>query len=244
LPKTICCGKVAVLFRLLRKTLVLLMKFRALLFDLDGTLIDSRADLVASINLMLEELGHSALPASQVITFVGEGIRLLVERSLRASLQREPEESHILRALEIYAGKYREHLLDETRPYPEVYDTLAALAHLPKAVVTNKPHAFTLTILEALDLQRHFVAVISGDSLPERKPSPLPLLEAARLCEVAPRDCLMVGDSRVDILAGQAAGMKTCGYMSGFRGQEELISAQADFLIQEFGALRALVSGK
>jgi phosphoglycolate phosphatase len=223
---------------------ILLMEFRALLFDLDGTLIDSRADLVTSINLMLDELGYVPLPAAQVITFVGEGIRLLVERSLRASLQREPQEAQILHALEVYAGKYREHLLDQTRPYPEVYETLAALEPLPKAVVTNKPHAFTMSILEALDLQRHFVAIISGDSLPERKPSPIPLLEAARLCEAAPADCLMVGDSRVDMLAGQAAGMKTCGYVGGFRGQEELAAANADFLIERFGELRALVIGQ
>ncbi len=219
------------------------MNFRALLFDLDGTLIDSRADLVTSINLTLDELGYKTLPAAQVITFVGEGIRLLVERALRASLQREPEEPQILRALEIYAGKYRVHLLDQTRLYPQVLDTLNALAEWPKAIVTNKPIEFTLTILEALDLQRHFAAILGGDSLPERKPSPLPLLEAARVCEVLPTDCLMIGDTRIDMLAGHAAGMKTCGYVGGFRGQEELVAAQADFLIERFGELRKLVEG-
>lgn len=217
------------------------MNFRALLFDLDGTLIDSRADLVTSINLMLDDLGYVTLPAAQVITFVGEGIRLLVERSLRASLQQEPEETQILTALEVYAGKYREHLLDQTRVYPEVYETLTALHSLPKAVVTNKPIEFTKPILEALDLQQHFVAVLGGDSLPERKPSPAPLLEAARLCEVAPADCLMIGDTQIDMLAGQAAGMKTCGYVGGFRGEAELLAAQADFLVTRFGELTALV---
>lgn len=217
------------------------MNFRALLFDLDGTLIDSRDDLATSINLMLDELGYQTLPATQVISFVGEGIRLLVERSLCASLQQEPEEAQILTGLQVYAGKYREHLLDQTRVYSEVYETLAALRAVPKAIVTNKPYEFTKTILEALDLQEHFVAVLGGDSLPERKPAPAPLLEAARLCEVAPADCLMIGDSRVDMLAGQAAGMKTCGYVSGFRGKAELQAAQADFLFAYFGELPALV---
>lgn len=216
------------------------MIFRALLFDLDGTLIDSRTDLATSINLMLDELGYVPLPSNQVISFVGEGIRLLVERSLRASLQSEPQEAQILQALEVYAGKYREHLLDQTQPYPQVLKTLEAIS-LPKAVVTNKPYEFTLTILDALDLRRHFTAILGGDSLPERKPSPLPLLEAARLCEAAHADCLMVGDSRVDILAGQAAGMKTCGYVGGFRGKEELVAAHADFLIEEFSELCQLV---
>lgn len=219
------------------------MNFRALLFDLDGTLIDSRADLVTSVNLMLDELSYGTLSATQIISFVGEGIRLLIERSLRACLQHEPQEAQILQALEVYAGKYREHLLDQTRLYPEVAETLQALSHLPKAVVTNKPHEFTLTILDALDVQPHFVAVIGGDSLPERKPSPAPLLEAARLCEVAPEDCLMIGDTRIDMLSGQAAGMKTCGYIAGFRGKEELEAARADFLIERFGELRELVGG-
>lgn len=217
------------------------MKFRALLFDLDGTLIDSRADLATSINLMLDQLGYVTLPATQVISFVGEGIRLLVERALRASLQREPEEGQILTALEVYAGKYREHLLDQTQVYPEVYETLTALQAVPKAVVTNKPYEFTKTILTALDLQQYFVAVLGGDSLPERKPAPAQLLEAARLCEVAAADCLMIGDSRIDMLAGQAAGMKTCGFVSGFRGETELVAVQADFLFTRFGELPKLV---
>jgi phosphoglycolate phosphatase len=214
------------------------MNFRGLLFDLDGTLIDSRADIVTSVNLMLDELGYVPLPAVQVITFVGEGMRLLIERALRASLAQEPEESLVSHALEMYRGKYREHLLDQTHVYPEVYETLEALAHLPKAVVTNKPHEFTVTILEALDLQKYFRAVIGGDSLPERKPAPAPLLEAARLCEVAPIDCLMIGDTKVDMEAGKAARMKTCGFIGGFRGERELIEANADFLIERFGELQ------
>lgn len=217
------------------------MSFRGLLFDLDGTLIDSRADIVTSVNLMLDELGYVPLPAVQVITFVGEGMRLLIERALRATLSREPEDDLVSHALEMYRGKYREHLLDQTRAYPEVYETLEALSHFPKAVVTNKPHEFTVTILEALDLQKHFVAVIGGDSLPERKPDPAPLLEAARLCEVAPTDCMMIGDTKVDIQAGKAAGMKTCGYIGGFRGERELTEANADFLIERFGELRTLL---
>lgn len=217
------------------------MTFRGLLFDLDGTLIDSRADLVTSVNLMLDELGYMTLPAVQVISFVGEGIRLLIERALRASLEREPEESQVLHALDVYRGKYREHLLDQTQPYPQVVETLTQLAAWPKAVVTNKPIEFTVTILEALDLQRHFVAVLGGDSLPKRKPDPAPLLEAARLCQVPPTDCLMVGDTKVDMQAGKAAGMKTCGFVGGFRGKRELVEANADFLIEYFGELKNLL---
>ena len=219
------------------------MNFQCLLFDLDGTLIDSRADLIKSINLMLRELACEPLADSQVIGFVGEGIRLLVERSLRASQSREPDEAQILAALQIFSHQYQEHLLDQTHVYPEVLTTLEALLHWPKAIVTNKPIHFTQTILTGLGLASHFKAVIGGDSAPARKPSPLPLLEAARRCEIRPENCLMIGDTRIDILAGQAAGMKTCGYVGGFRGKDELVQAGASFLIEKFGELPELLEG-
>ncbi len=218
------------------------MTYHCLLFDLDGTLIDSKADIATSINLMLNELGQASLSLERVLGFVGEGMRLLVGRALQASLERVPQEQETDRALEVYLRHYSEHLLDQTYIYPEVEETLAAFAHLPKAIVTNKPYDFTVTLLERLNLLSHFAVVLGGDSLPERKPAPLPLLEAATRCEVTPDHCLMIGDSRFDILAGRAAGMKTCGYVAGFRGKAELVEAGADLLIERFGELRQLVN--
>lgn len=217
------------------------MRYCCLLFDLDGTLIDSRSDLTNSINLMLTELGLKNLPDEQVLSFIGEGIRLLVERSLRASQSGFTDDAQIDQALIVYRRHYGQHLLDQTRLYPEVAETLESFAHLPKAVVTNKPYEFTLPILEGLNLSRHFAAVIGGDSLPERKPSALPLLEAARRCDAKISDCLMVGDSFVDVLAGKTAGIATCGYVAGFRGRTELTEAGADYLIENFSELRRLV---
>ena len=213
------------------------MTYRCLLFDLDGTLIDSRADLTTSINLMLDELGRAPLSLERVVTLIGEGVRLLVESALRATQESEPQDAEIDRALEIYRRHYRVHLLDQTRAYPGVYETLAALRYLPKAVITNKPYDFSLHILEALGLRSHFEVILGGDSLPERKPSPLPLLEAARRCGCAPAESLMIGDSQVDVLAGRAAGMMTCGFVAGFRGREELVAAGADVLIERFEEL-------
>jgi len=217
------------------------MAYRCLLFDLDGTLIDSRADLIGSINLMLAELGLTPLADDRVVEFVGEGVRLLVERALFAAYNRESDEAHVDHALEVYRRHYRAHLLDRTRVYPEVEETLEHFALWPKAVVTNKPYEFTIAVLRGLGLERYFTAVLGGDSLAERKPSPEPLLEAARRCGHPPAECLMIGDSRVDIEAGRAAGMKTCGYVSGFRGREELESAGADALIERFSELRSVV---
>jgi phosphoglycolate phosphatase len=217
------------------------MSYRCLLFDLDGTLVDSRANLANSVNLMLAELGREKLSDCRVLNFVGEGARLLVERALTATQGSAPLEHETDGALEIFLRHYREHLLDQTRVYPEVKETLAALRYFPKAVVTNKPYEFTVALLEGIGLLPHFNVVFGGDSLPERKPSPMMLLEAARRCGAEPSACLMVGDTKFDVMAGRAAGMKTCGYVPGFRGRTELAEAGADFLIERFGELRILV---
>jgi phosphoglycolate phosphatase len=217
------------------------VKYQCLLFDLDGTLVDSRIDLINSINLMLAELGRERLPDSSVISFVGEGARLLVERALRSTQEKPPQSSEIDRALDAFRHHYREHLLDRTTIYPEVEETLESLANIPKAVVTNKPYEFTIALLDGIGLRNHFEIILGGDSLPERKPSPLMLLEAARRCSASPSMSLMIGDTRVDVAAGKAAGMETCGYVSGFRGRTELAEAGADYLIERFSELMVLV---
>lgn len=231
------------LFRVIAKALlgVKTMSYKCLLFDLDGTLVDSRADLANSVNLMLAELGLKVLPSVRVLNFVGEGARLLVERALAASAECEPLPSDVDHALSVYQKHYAEHLLDETCVYPEVTETLAHLDYLPKAIVTNKPYGFSVALLEGLGMLSQFKVVLGGDSLPERKPSPMMLLEAARSCGVEPAECLMVGDTKFDVTAGRAAKMKTCGYIPGFRGRTELAEAGADFLIERFSELQMLV---
>jgi phosphoglycolate phosphatase len=218
------------------------INYQCLLFDLDGTLVDSRADLINSVNLMLGELGRNTLSAQQVINFVGEGARLLVERALRVTQNGGVDQWEIEHAFKLFQQYYREHLLDETRVYPEVEETLESLAQIPKAIVTNKPYEFTIALLQGIGLAHHFKVIIGGDSLPERKPSPLMLLEGARRCQAEASRSLMIGDTRLDIAAGKAAGMTTCGYIAGFRGRSELLEAGADFLIESFGELRLLVA--
>lgn len=219
------------------------MKYRCLLFDLDGTLVDSSADLVKSVNLTLKDMGLAQLPTPRVMSFVGEGIHLLLERSLAAALGRPPSPDEAEHGLVNYRRHYSEHLLDETAPYPHVESILEHFNSSPKAVVTNKPHAFSVELLDGLNLTSRFKAIIGGDSLSERKPSPVPLLEAARLCGVRPTECLMIGDTKVDMDAGRAAGMATCGFVGGFRGRDELVAAGADVLIETFAELRVVVDG-
>lgn len=217
------------------------MSYQCLLFDLDGTLVDSRADLINSVNLMLLELGRETLPGARVIKYVGEGARLLVERALRADLNGAAPSYDVDLAVEVFRRHYREHLLDQTRVYPEVEQTLARLEHIPKAVVTNKPYELTMALLEGVGLLSYFKVVFGGDSLAERKPSPMMLIEAARRCGAHPSECLMIGDSRVDVEAGRTASMKTCGYVPGFRGRTELVDAGVDYVIERFSELCALV---
>ena len=189
------------------------MSYKCLLFDLDGTLVDSRADLANSVNLMLAELGREVLPSLRVLNFVGEGARLLVERALTASAELPPLPDEVDGALEIFQRHYREHLLDQTRVYPEVEETLAAFRHFrkPSSPTTLRFHH------GAAGWHRFaaaFQMVLGGDSLPERKPSPMMLRSGAGL-GVQPSACLMMA-IRSSMLLGGAAGMKTCGYIQAF----------------------------
>jgi len=219
------------------------MKFDCLLFDLDGTLVDSRADITNSVNLTLLELGYDRLPNEQVWGFIGEGVRLLLERALRTTRGSEASEAELHQALTVYQRQYREHLFDHTTIYPGAVKALEDFAHIPKALVTNKPIEFTVPLLEGLGLLPHFKIVLGGDSLPTRKPEPEMLHTAAQHFEAPPGRCLMIGDTWVDIRAGKNAGMATCGYISGFRGKEELQAAKADYLFADYNELKAIIEG-
>ena len=181
---------------------------RTLLLDLDGTLIDSRRDLAAATNRLLAEAGLAPLSLDTVCSFVGRGARALVRRSLEAADPegRVPRSPEVLRR---FLGHYEQVLLDSTVPFPGVREGLVQLrsAGVGLAVVTNKPIAPTRTILEGLDLSRMFGVVLGGDSLTTKKPDPEPLFAAASALQAELEDCLMVGDSDVDMDAAANAGV-------------------------------------
>lgn len=215
--------------------------FNCLLFDLDGTLIDSRDDLADSVNLMLSELNLANLPSETIYNFIGEGVFNLVNRSISASLNRESDVDFSESGVEIFRPIYAENCLIKTKLYDGVKETLNKLSDFPKAVITNKPHDFSVKILEGLGIAQHFSLVVGGDSFPERKPSPVPLLHAAEKFGFSAEECLMIGDSWVDIEAGKNARMKTCGCVFGFRGRDELEKAGADYLIENFSGLAQIL---
>ncbi|MBS1793853.1 MAG: phosphoglycolate phosphatase [Acidobacteria bacterium] len=217
------------------------MKFKCLLFDLDGTLIDSRDDLADSVNLALAEMNLETLPAETIFDFIGEGVFNLVDRSLSASLKSAAPLELANRGVEVFRRFYAENALNKTRLYDGVRETLDGLNGFEKAVVTNKPRDFSLTILDGLEIAKYFRAVTGGDSFPERKPSAVPLLKTIESLGFTNDECLMIGDSRVDIETGKNARVATCGMIYGFRGRTELERAGADFLLESFSGLLSIL---
>jgi phosphoglycolate phosphatase len=212
---------------------------RLFLFDLDGTLIDSKGDIASSLNLALARAGVVRLPPSRIAGFIGDGVRKLVERALREALNGKPDEPLLIRVMDFYLEEYGEHLLDTTRLFEGVEGALKSLDWAELAVVTNKPERFSRQILDALGIGCRFRLVLGGDSLCLRKPDPAPLLEAMDRCGADPGESVMVGDSPVDVQAGKAAGAMTCGIAANTVEREKLSAAGCDFLISDMRELTA-----
>jgi phosphoglycolate phosphatase len=213
---------------------------RLFLLDLDGTLIDSKADIVKSVNLALVSLGHPVIPEARVIEFVGDGISKLMQRAVLEASGRKPEPDEVVRSVAALMGEYENHLLDTTRLYPGVKATLDELHWGTFGVVSNKPEGLSRRILAGLGLEQRFRVIFGGDSFSRHKPDPLPVLQAMERCGVAAAESVMIGDSPADVRAGKAAGIVTCGFCGGFRSRSELVEAGCDLLVDNLTELPAL----
>ena len=192
-------------------TVALVARPRNLIFDLDGTLVDSAPDLAAAVNSLLGELEAPALTEAAVRSMIGDGVALLVRRALAAA-HVATDDAGFPAALERFRALYDARLTALTRPYPQVPETLALLTSAGHrlGVCTNKPLAPTRRILEELGLAAFFGAVIGGDSLPQRKPAPEPLLAAIAALgspQGDRRPAAMIGDSANDMLCARAAAV-------------------------------------
>jgi len=207
-------------------------------FDLDGTLVDSAADIARAVDLALESLGRRSYGVEQVKDWVGEGLTKLLKRALTGRLDGEPDPELLVQARQAFRGFYRKNLCVETRPYPGCVEALDALAgRTALACITNKSAEYTEPLLERLGLRQRFDLVVSGDTLPALKPDPAPLLHAAHHFGFDPAACCMVGDSRNDVLAAKAAGFRAVAVSYGYRQGADLLALGAE---TELNSLREL----
>ena len=217
-------------------------KLKLLIFDLDGTLIDSRLDLVHSVNAMLRHLHRPELPGDVIATYVGDGAPMLVRRALANT----EDEVLVKRGLEYFLAYYKEHKLDHTHVYPGVMEMLAAAQGVKNgharqlAVLSNKPVRPSQAIVEALGMGDFFVSVYGGNSFTTKKPHPLGAEKILAEAGAKPAQTLIVGDSLNDVLTGRAAGLWTCGVTYGF-APHTLEDAPPDLLVDSAAELAALL---
>ena len=192
---------------------------RLVIFDLDGTLIDSRLDLVHSVNAALRHIHRPELPEEVIASYVGDGAPILIQRALGGE---EVDEALVRKGLEFFLSYYREHKLDHTTIYPGIQEALAAIQHsgngIPRkmAVLTNKPVNPSRAIVEALGLGGFFSQIYGGNSFATKKPEPEGALKLVSEAGVRPEQAAIVGDSHVDIRTGRNAGLSTVAVTYGF----------------------------
>jgi len=212
-----------------------------LIFDLDGTLIDSKLDLVHSVNAARGMMGLAPISEEVVATYVGNGAPLLVRRALGP----EASDADVERALEFFLAYYREHMLDNTLLYPGVREALDRMWErgAKLAVLTNKPVRFSRELVDRLGLREHFFRVYGGNSFDEKKPSPVGIETLLAESGVARERAIMVGDSSVDVRTARNARVTACGVLYGFQ-PETFQQEPPDILVEDMNQLADYVLGR
>lgn len=198
------------------------MSTKLIIFDLDGTLIDSSIDITNAINFAIQPYDIKPLTVKETIELVGEGITKLIEKVVMRS-QKENINKDIL--IQRFLDHYSTHLVDNTTVYPKVKETLEQLKKYKKAVISNKRESLSLEILSRLGLLKYLDLVVGSDTTPEKKPSPVPILYVISKLGVKQEETIIVGDSNYDIEAGRAAGIRTIAVTYGYRPIELLKGA-------------------
>jgi len=211
---------------------------KLLIFDLDGTLINSAPDLSLAVNHMLQTLNRDTFSDDSIHGWVGNGAQILVQRALsgQSKIDENLDIDLSTKALDIFLTFYAENLCNSTVAYPHVPVSLKILKGMGYrlAIVTNKPFAFVAPILEGLEISDLFELVLGGDSLPKKKPDPAPLLYVCEKLGVSVEESVMVGDSKNDILAANACGMQSVGVTYGYNYGESIGIYQPDIIIDNF----------
>ena len=207
---------------------------KAVMIDLDGTMLDTVTDLAIAVNMMLARIGRAPLDETLVRNFVGKGIPNLVQRSLVGALEGDVDPKLFERALPVYMDCYASVNGRHTVFYPGVREGLAAMksAGFPLACVTNKSERFTLPLLAQMQLADYFELVVCGDTLPKKKPDPLPLTYTCEKFNIAPREMLMIGDSLNDAIAARAAGCPVFCVPYGYNEGHDVRELDVDAIVE------------
>ena len=210
------------------------------IFDLDGTLIDSKLDLAHAVNATLAHLSREPLPHEVIYSYVGNGAPVLMRRALGP----EASDEEVAVALKFFLAYYSDHKLDYTTLYPGVAETVQALHSdgVQMAVLTNKPVRISKAIVDGLGIGRHFIQVFGGNSFEQKKPHPIGIETLMAETSTQPDRTLMVGDSAVDVQTARNAGIRVCGVTYGFQ-PESLETNRPDFLIHQMPDLIPIVRG-
>ncbi len=204
---------------------------KLLIFDLDGTLVDTSRDIADAINYAIAPAGIKPLSLEETKAKVGSGITSLLETLISSGEGNPIREEVVNRFLEHYSN----HLLDNTEAYPLVKETLSKFQGYKKAVISNKREVFSKRVLDGIGLLEFFDIILGSDSVTEKKPSPLPVFEVLKRLGISKDEAVIIGDSNFDIEAGRAAGIKVIAVTYGYRSREVL--KDADFMIDNFGEL-------
>ncbi len=207
-----------------------------IIFDLDGTLVDSKEDMARGVNFTLKKIGLGEKSTSQISSHIGKGIEDLIRGSLG-----NKQEALLDRALSIFIEYYRKHSTDNTVLYPHVKEILEYFRDKRKTIVTNRNYEFALMALNKLGIRDYFENIVGGDDTCCMKPSSCPLDRSMGRFNADKEKAIIVGDMDIDILAGRRAGITTCGVTYGIGRKEDIIKAKPDFIIDDIIDLKNIV---
>ncbi len=221
----------------------MIKKPEMILIDVDGTLVDSVPDLAFCVDEMMKRLGRPEHGESKVRDWVGNGVERLVRRALIGQLDGEPEEADFQRAYPIFLELYAVNTSQRSLLYPGIREGLDYLKQQGYRLgcVTNKASQFTLPLLRDLGIHDEFEIIVAGDSLPKKKPDPLPLLHAAEQLGVKPEQAMMIGDSQSDVKAARAAGFQIVCMSYGYNHGEDIRSYHPDAVIDSLTEIRSIL---